>query len=77
VSKLTLTLDERVVSRAKRYAKRRGVSVSALVEVYLASLAESPDMSREDSPPILQSVRGILKKADLGAHKKYIVAKHR
>jgi Family of unknown function (DUF6364) len=77
MSKLTLTVDERVVSRAKRYAKRCGVSVSAMVEAYLASLAESPDMSPEDSPPILRSVRGILKKADLGAYKKHVVAKHR
>ena len=65
MSKLTLSVDERVVSRAKRYAKRRGVSVSAMVEAYLASVAEAPDKSSEDSPPILRSVRGILKKADL------------
>ena len=77
MSKLTLSVDERVVSRAKRYAKRRGVSVSAMVEAYLASVAESPDKSPEDSPPILRSVRGILKKADLRAYKKHIVAKYR
>src|ERR1700693_1448830 len=36
----------------KRYAKRCGVSVSAMVEAYLVSLDESKDMSPEDSPPI-------------------------
>jgi hypothetical protein len=41
MSKLTLSVDERVVLRAKRYAKRRGVSVSAIVEAYLASIAEA------------------------------------
>jgi hypothetical protein len=76
MSKLTLSVDERVVSRAKRYAKRRGVSVSAIVEAYLASVAEAPDKTPEDSPPILRSVRGILKKADLRAYKKHIVAKY-
>jgi hypothetical protein len=31
MSKLTLSIDDAVVSRAKRYARLRGVSVSALV----------------------------------------------
>ena len=77
MSKLTLSVDERVVSRAKRYAKRRGVSVSAMVEAYLASVAEAADKSAEDSPPILRSVRGILKKADIDAYKKHLAAKYR
>jgi len=77
MSKLTLSVDERVVSRAKRYAKRRGISVSAMVETYLASVAEVSDKSPQDSPPILRSVRGILKKADLEAYKKYVAAKYR
>ena len=64
MSKLTLTVDERVVSRAKRYAKRRGVSVSALVEGYLASLAESPDISLEDSPPILHRCQTPMKSSE-------------
>ena len=77
MSKLTLSVDERVVSRAKRYAKRRGISVSAMVETYLASVAEVSDKSPQDSPPILRSVRGILKKADLDAYKKHIATKYR
>jgi len=77
MSKLTLSVDERVVSRAKRYAKRRGISVSAMVETYLASVAEESDRSPQDSPPILRSVRGILKKADLDAYRKHIAAKYR
>ena len=77
MSKLTLSVDQRVVSRAKRYAKRQGVSVSAIVEAYLASVAEAPDKSPEDAPPILRSVRGILKKADLEAYKKHLAAKYR
>jgi hypothetical protein len=77
MSKLTLSVDERVVSRAKRYAKRRGISVSAMVETYLASVAETSDKNPQDSPPILRSVRGILKKADLDSYKKHLAAKYR
>jgi hypothetical protein len=32
MSKLTLSVDSRVVIRAKRYAKQQGVSVSKMVE---------------------------------------------
>jgi hypothetical protein len=77
MSKLTLSVDERVVARAKRYAKRRGVSVSAMVEAYLASVAEAPDQSAQDSPPILRSVRGMLKKPDREAYRKHLATKYR
>ena len=42
MAKLTLSVDERVVSRAKQYAKRRGVSVSEMVEAYLSAVAQPP-----------------------------------
>jgi hypothetical protein len=77
MSKLTLSVDAQVVSRAKRYAKRRGVSVSAMVEAYLASVAGAPDKSAQDSPPILRAVRGMLKKTDRDAYKKHLIAKYR
>jgi hypothetical protein len=77
MSKLTLSVDERVVSQAKRYAKRRGISVSAMVEAYLTSVAEKSDKSPQDSPPILRSLRGILKKADLETYKKHLATKYR
>ncbi|MEO8657014.1 MAG: DUF6364 family protein [Bryobacteraceae bacterium] len=59
VSKLTLSVDPVVVARAKHLAKERGTSVSRLVEAYLNSIAEPP--AAEDIPPVLRSVRGILK----------------
>jgi Family of unknown function (DUF6364) len=76
MSKLTLNINHRVVSRAKRYAKRRGLSLSAMVEAYLWSVAGPPDKSSKDSPPVLRSVRGILKRAHGDAYEKYIVAKY-
>ena len=39
MAKLTLSVDETVVERAKEFARRRGTSVSALVEGYLDALA--------------------------------------
>jgi predicted HicB family RNase H-like nuclease len=52
MSKLTLSVDEEVVSRAKRYAKRQGTSLSAMVEAYLASVSEAADPASKE-PPVL------------------------
>ena len=73
-TKLTLSVDPAVVSRAKRYAKRQGVSVSRLVEGYLASIPEQT--TAEDLPPLVASLRGILKGADAQAYRKHVVRKY-
>ena len=75
MSKLTLSVDRSVVSRAKRYAQRQGLSVSEMVEAYLAIVSNPVDV--EDAPPILRSVRGILKKADLAEYRKHLTEKFR
>ncbi len=77
MSKLTLSVDETVVSRAKRYAKQQGVSISEMVEAYLAAVAEQSPGTMNDSPPILRSLRGSLKKADLREHKRHLAARYR
>lgn len=76
MSKLTLSVDNRVVSRAKRYAKQRGVSVSKMVEAYLSAVAEPPSSTSLDVP-ILRAVRGSLKKADLDEYRRHLAAKYR
>jgi hypothetical protein len=76
MAKLTLCVDNRVVLRAKQYAKERGVSVSQMVETYLSAVAE-PSNPSISAAPILRSVRGVLKKADMSAYRKHLVAKYR
>jgi hypothetical protein len=75
MSKLTLSVDPGVVSRAKRYAKQNGISLSKMVEAYLASISAPPPEKR--MPPVLRSLRGILKRADPGDYKKNLAAKYR
>ena len=75
MSKLTLSVDPDVAARAKRYAKRRGTSVSRMVEAYLKSVME-PE-TREEKTPILDSLSGILKKADIGAYHRHLAKKYR
>ena len=58
MSKLTLTVDEQVVVRAKQYAAERGTSISALVESFLDLIVNPP---RPTSPtPILDRWKGVL-----------------
>ena len=76
MAKLTLSVDERVVSRAKRYARQQGVSVSQMVEAYLEAVAEPTPLAERDAP-ILRSLRGSLKKADVEAYKRHLATKYR
>jgi hypothetical protein len=76
MAKLTLSVDGRVISSAKQYAKRRGVSISEMVEAYLAAVAGPPSPAR-GATPVLRSVRGILKNADLNDYRKYLATKYR
>ncbi len=76
MSKLTLSVDDSVVSQAKRYAKAHGVSISKMVEAYLAAVAE-PKTRGTAETPILRSVRGILKNADVKDYKRHLAAKYR
>jgi len=76
VAKLTLSVDDRVISNAKLYAKRRGVSISEMVEAYLATVSDPRSPGRV-APPILRSVRGILKNADIGEYRKHLATKYR
>jgi hypothetical protein len=76
MSKLTLSVDDRVVSSAKRYAKRHGISVSEMVEAYLAAVANSASSITKE-PPVLRLVRGSLKSADFKEYRKHLAIKYR
>jgi len=76
MSKLTLSVDDSVIERAKRYARTRGVSVSELVESYLDLVSRRTEAKQADTP-VLRSIRGILKKADPEDYKRHLVRKYR
>jgi hypothetical protein len=75
-SKLTLSVDERVVREAKRYAAKRGTSVSHLVERYL-SLVARPPRSTEEDPPALRMLRGAAKGVGPEEYGRYLLRKYR
>ena len=76
MSKLTLSVDDRVISRAKRFAKQQGVSISEIVEAYLTAVAAPPSAGTADAP-VLRTLRGSLKRADTRDYRKHLAAKYR
>jgi hypothetical protein len=74
MAKLTLSVDDAVVSRAKRYAEQHDVSVSSMVESYLSAVVEEPSATK--LPPVLSSVKGILKSANREHYRQYLVKKY-
>ncbi len=59
-TKLTLTIEDRVIKTAKKYAQKKGRSLSGLVENYLKALA-SGDNSSSEMTPRVKRLRGAIK----------------
>ena len=76
-SKLTLRIDERLIKKAKAYARKKGKSVSALVADYFSLLEVERD-KREELPPKVLSLRGILKdkEVSLEDYKRHLEEKY-
>ena len=71
-----MSVDARVVARAKRYARAQGTSVSGLVEKML-DLAAAPAVADEDAPPVLARLRGSLKRGAVRDYHRYLEQKYR
>ena len=56
--KLTITVDEELLPRAKRHARSRGVSLSSLIEASLREIAA------EDTPTFASRWRGRFEAAE-------------
>jgi Family of unknown function (DUF6364) len=71
-SKLTLSVDPQVVARAKEYAERNQTSVSELVQTYLSIVTKpSKPVRRKELPPVLRSLRGLVKDEGLDYRDEY------
>lgn len=58
-TKLTLTIDDSVISSAKKYALKRGRSLSDIVENYLKSITSKQTKEEEISPKVLKLLGSI------------------
>ena len=58
-TKLTLNVDKSVIERAKEYAKSHKISLSKLIETYLASLTNKKSQETEITP-LVESLTGVI-----------------
>lgn len=72
--KLTLSVDREVIRKAKRLAKKRGMSVSRMVQTYLEVVSRAPDS--ETDPPILRRLRGSLRGASVDDYRRHLREKY-
>jgi replicative DNA helicase len=78
-AKLTLRLEEDLVRRAKRLAKKRGKSVSKIVADYFTLFAAEKKKPEEKLSPIVQSLKGALRGAaiDVQDYHKHLEEKYK
>jgi len=66
-TKLTLTLNDKVIESAKKYSRKNNISLSKLVEFYFKTISEpDKDNKNENIPPITKELSGIAKFDDKG-----------
>jgi len=68
--KLTLTIEERIIQRAKKYAKQNGRSLSGIIENYLKTITQEETQGKNEITPIVKSLKGSFKAPKSNDYKK-------
>ena len=68
-TKLTLTIEQSIIEKAKSYAKGKGRSLSDIIENYLKAITME-QRAIEDSSPLVDSLRGSFKAPENFDYKK-------
>lgn len=59
--KLTLSLDQGIIEKAKRYAKLNKISLSKMIESYFDSLTNDDIIKNEiETTPLVESLCGVI-----------------
>jgi hypothetical protein len=80
--KLTLSLNQRVIEKAKNYAKQHRTSLSRMIEVYFEALtSQQKDMTEIETTPLVESLSGVIQLPEdfdyKEARTKYLNEKHK
>ena len=60
-TKLTLTIDQSIIERAKKYARKKERSLSDLIENYLKALTTEEISKHDELSPTVKSLKGSFK----------------
>ncbi len=69
-TKLTLTMEEKVIRKAKRYAKEQGRSLSGIIENYLKVIIQEENKDKKEITPLVKSLKGSFKAPESFDYKK-------
>jgi hypothetical protein len=70
-TKLTLTMEDKVINSAKKYAREKGKSLSDIVENYLKSIS-AHEVAVDDLSPKVARLKGVIKLPEDFDYKKEI-----
>ncbi len=73
-SKLTLTIEETLIDKAKIYARQKGRSLSDIIESYLQVITADDKLKPVDVSPTVKSLRGSFKLPEGFDYKKELTA---
>jgi len=60
-TKLTLTIEQEIIQKAKEYAKQKNRSLSDIIENYLKMLTKEDKKESTKLSPVVKSLRGSFK----------------
>ena len=60
-TKLTLTIEQSIIEKAKKYANNEGRSLSDIIENYLKVITKEDDTEKIELTPIVKSLKGSFK----------------
>jgi len=60
-TKLTLTIEQSIIEKAKKYANDKGRSLSSIIENYLKIITNEEVVSNIEITPIVKSLKGSFK----------------
>ena len=72
-TKLTLTIEQSVIEKAKKYAKEKERSLSDLIENYLKALTKDNLQNEIELTPIVKSLKGAFKAPKNFDYKKELI----
>ena len=71
-TKLTLTIEQTTIEKAKKYANNKGRSLSDIIENYLKVITNEEDTEKIELTPIVRSLKGSFKAPNDFDYKKEI-----
>lgn len=60
-TKLTLTIEQTIIEKAKKYANNKGRSLSDIIENYLKAITRDDSAENIELTPIVKSLKGSFK----------------